>query len=46
MYSDGSSPRENDRVTTATCYQASMLSRDRYMEHYNEVYDDMAVVSA
>ena len=37
--------RETDAVTAATCYEASMLARDRYMEYYNEFYDDIHVAS-
>jgi UDP-glucose 4-epimerase len=46
MYDDDPPAREDDPVTAATCYEASMLARDRYMEYYNEFYDDLAVASA
>ncbi len=45
MYSDDPPAREDDPVTAATCYEASMLARDHYMEYYNEFYDDLAVAS-
>jgi len=46
MYDDDPPAREDDPVTAETCYEASMLSRDRYMEYYNAYYDDLAVASA
>ena len=45
MYDDSPPAREDDPVTAATCYEASMLARDRYMEYYNEFYDDIAIAS-
>lgn len=45
MYDDDPPAHEDDPVAAATCYEASMLARDRYMEYYNEFYDDLAVAS-
>ena len=45
MYDDDPPAHEDASVTAATCYEASMLARDRYMEYYNEFYDDLAVAS-
>jgi len=45
MYDDDPPAREDDPVRAATCYEASMLARDRYMEYYNEFYDDISVAS-
>ena len=46
MYDDDPPAHEDDPVTAATCYEASMLARDRYMEYYNDYYDDLSVASA
>jgi UDP-glucose 4-epimerase len=46
MYDDDPPAHEDDPVAAATCYEASMLSRDRYMEYYNAYYDDLSVASA
>ena len=45
MYDDDLPASEDDRVAAATCYEASMLARDRYMEYYNAFYDDLTVAS-
>jgi UDP-glucose 4-epimerase len=45
MYDDSPPASEDDPVRAATCYEASMLSRDRYMEYYNDFYDDLTVAS-
>ncbi len=46
MYDDDPPAHEDDPVTAQTCYEASMLARDRYMEYYNSYHDDLAVASA
>ncbi len=45
MYDDELPSRETDPVEAATCYEASMLARDRYMEYYNNFYEDVHVAS-
>jgi UDP-glucose 4-epimerase len=45
MYDDSPPASEDDPVQAATCYEASMLARDRYMEYYNDYYDDVHVAS-
>ncbi len=45
MYDDDPPAREDDPVRAATGYEASMLARDRYMEYYNDFYDDVHVAS-
>jgi len=35
--------RETDDLVAKTGYEASMLSRERYGEYYNEFYDDLSV---
>ncbi len=39
MYDDDPPAREDDPVEAATCYEASMLARDRYMEYYNDFHE-------
>ncbi|MFB6160480.1 MAG: NAD-dependent epimerase/dehydratase family protein [Haloferacaceae archaeon] len=46
MYDDDPPAREDDPVAAGTCYEASMLSRERYAEYYNDFYDDLAVAGA
>jgi len=45
VYDDDTPGREDERVTAATGYEASMLARERYAEHYNQLYDDVAVAA-
>ncbi len=45
MYDDEPPSLETDPVEAATCYEASMLARDRYMEYYNNFYEDVHVAS-
>lgn len=46
MYDDELPSTEREPVEAATCYEASMLARDRYMEYYNNFYEDLHVASA
>ena len=43
VYDNDPPGREDDLVTAGTGYEASMLSRERYAEYYNDVYDDLAI---
>jgi UDP-glucose 4-epimerase len=43
IYDDDLPAREDDVVTAETAYEASMLSRERYGEYYENFYDDLAV---
>ncbi|MFB6072577.1 MAG: NAD-dependent epimerase/dehydratase family protein [Halobacterium sp.] len=43
FYDNDPPGRESDDLTAKTGYEASMLSRERYGEYYNEFYDDLAV---
>jgi UDP-glucose 4-epimerase len=43
VYDNNPPGREDDDVTAATGYEASMLARERYAEYYNEFYDDLTV---
>ena len=43
IYNNDPPGREDDPVTADTGYEASMLSRERYAEYYNNFYDDLAV---
>jgi Nucleoside-diphosphate-sugar epimerases len=45
MYDDHPPASEDDPVEAATCYDATMLSRDRFMEYYNDFHDDIHVAS-
>ncbi|MFB6138082.1 MAG: NAD-dependent epimerase/dehydratase family protein [Halobacteriaceae archaeon] len=46
VYDDDPPGREDDPVRADTGYEASMLSRERYMEYYDSYYDDLAVAGA
>ena len=46
MYDDDPPAREDDAVSAATCYDATMLSRERFAEYYNDFYDDLSVAGA
>jgi UDP-glucose 4-epimerase len=43
IYDDDPPGRETDPVVADTGYEASMLSRERYGEYYDNYYDDLAV---
>jgi len=43
VYDNDPPGREDDQLTAGTGYEASMLSRERYAEHYNDTDDDLAV---
>lgn len=43
MYDDDLPSSEDEAVTAATGYEASMLSRERYAEYYAEYYDDISI---
>jgi UDP-glucose 4-epimerase len=43
VYDNDPPGREDDHVVADTGYEASMLSRERYAEYYNEFHDDLAV---
>lgn len=43
VYDNNPPGREDDHLTAGTGYEASMLSRERYAEHYNEFREELAV---
>ena len=43
FYDNDPPGRETDDLTAKTGYEASMLSRERYGEYYNNFYDDLSV---
>jgi len=43
IYDNDTPGREDDPVSADTGYEASMLSRERYAEHYEETHDDLAI---
>ena len=43
VYDNDPPGREDDPVTADTGYEASMLSRERYAEYYDNFYDDLSV---
>jgi UDP-glucose 4-epimerase len=43
IYDDDLPSSEDEDVVADTGYEASMLSRERYAEYYNNFYDDIAV---
>jgi UDP-glucose 4-epimerase len=43
IYDDDLPSSEDDPVRAETGYEASMLSRERYAEYYNDFYDDLSV---
>jgi len=43
VYDNDPPGREDDQVTAGTGYEASMLSRERYAEHYNDTDDDLTL---
>jgi UDP-glucose 4-epimerase len=43
IYDNDPPGRETDDLTADTGYEASMLSRERYAEYYNNFYDDLSV---
>jgi UDP-glucose 4-epimerase len=43
IYDNDPPGREDDRLSADTGYEASMLSRERYAEHYGDTYDDVSV---
>jgi UDP-glucose 4-epimerase len=43
IYDNDPPGRETDDVVADTGYEASMLSRERYMEYYNNFYDDLSL---
>ncbi|WP_121821270.1 NAD-dependent epimerase/dehydratase family protein [Halostella salina] len=43
IYDDDLPSSEDEDVVADTGYEASMLGRERYMEYYNEFYDDLTV---
>jgi UDP-glucose 4-epimerase len=43
IYDNDPPGREGDPVRADTGYEASMLSRERYAEHYDETHDDLAI---
>lgn len=43
IYDDDLPSSEDEAVAADTGYEASMLSRERYAEYYNDFYDDVSV---
>jgi UDP-glucose 4-epimerase len=43
IYDNDPPGRETDDVVADTGYEASMLARERYMEYYNNFYDDISI---
>lgn len=43
MYDDDLPSSEDEAVVADTGYEASMLSRERYAEYYNNYYDDLSI---
>jgi UDP-glucose 4-epimerase len=43
IYDNDPPGREDDRVMAETGYEASMLSRERYGEHYEETHEDVSL---
>ena len=43
FYDNDPPGRETDDLTAKTGYEASMLSRERYGEYYNDFYDDLTL---
>lgn len=43
FYNDDIPAREDEPVRASTGYEASMLSRERYAEHYEDSYSDLAI---
>jgi UDP-glucose 4-epimerase len=43
VYDNDPPGREDDRLTAGTGYEASMLSRERYAQHYNDAYDSLTL---
>lgn len=43
FYDDDLPSREDEDLVASTGYEASMLSRERYAEYYNDFYDDVNV---
>ena len=46
IYDDDLPSSEDEDVAADTGYEASMLSRERYAEYYNNFYDDVSVAGA
>jgi UDP-glucose 4-epimerase len=43
IYDDDLPSREDEDIEADTCYEASMLSRERYAEYYENYYEDVSM---